>query len=302
MVVRKVFVGVAVVAAALAGLVAPTAASAASGPVVCGAGEHLTGVQPGGIDIPADTTCSLANGAADGPVFLHHNASLDTSNATLMDGVTVTFMGQLHLGNTVVHGGVHLDGAFEVNMIDTTVTGSVTGTFEDADFGYADLDASRLTVQGRVDIAGGDGLLLAVEMSDSSIGQGARFTEANVDFNSDHVDRYLTLVAPFAYPVAKPDDYYTLPTEICGTTVNGDLSVHGASFADVRLGTSNTGCAQIAVNGSLILDQNANTPIQVSGTITGDAVCKNDTPRPVPGSTSLHVAGKRIRDCAAFPA
>jgi hypothetical protein len=279
--------------------VAPSA-GADPEPVTCQTGQHLTGVQAGGLDVPAGVNCTLSNGAVNGPVTIEGTGSLITANVTLQDAVTVGVGGQFATNGTVIHGDLTLADAAAVNIVGSTITGSVTGTYR-PDSVTADWAVITLSVvQGRIALAG-DGSAPEFDLDFTQVGQGVTMTGLEPALGFNTINRYLILadstdLAPAANPRVRAGS--------CGDTVHGDVAVHGAT-GTIAIG-GDTVCSPATgdtIDGSLILTENT-AGTSVAGTIGGDAVCKHDTPHPRADVGTLHVtvAGKRIEDCAAFPA
>jgi hypothetical protein len=290
-------------AALLAGTALAATAEAGPAPYVCAQNGRPTGNISGGVTVPAGIDCVFQSGQITGPVTIGADAQFSVRFATVVGDVSAASNGFFDAEQSVVRGSVTGSDADDLTFFLATVTGSVTGSLEAGVGHFAQFYGTP--VQGRVDLTG-NGSADTFESSTSSFGQGLSISHMWVQ-NLDHdtVDRYLRLANLYDNTAAHHD--LSLDTEICGDTVNGDLTVTG-STGYIQLGASPTDyyCspdvnppAPLTINGSLLLFDNT-AVIHVAGSISGDAVCRRDTPHPRAGTLGVTVAGNSIEDCAAF--
>jgi hypothetical protein len=283
--------------ALLLSLGAAVSAPAADSPTVCTQDQKLHGEISGPITVPPGITCYLIGGAADGLVSVGSGAEFSAVNTTLQSGGVAGAGAAFSVSHSVVHGSIQLSEAISVQAYFSTVTGSVTGTLGPLPNNSGGASFTSSTVQGRVALIG-DGVRAEVLATDTTVGEGMRLENTGPWLARDQIGRYLVLADPGAV-TDKPD----VTTDICATTVHGDLSVHGAN-GPVRLGDGDL-CglpSPNTIDGSLLLFDNHTTLTQVSGPISGDAVCRGNTPHPEPGPSGVTVAGQRIQNCAGFAA
>jgi hypothetical protein len=271
---------------------------AAPKPFTCQGDQVLTGDITTSVIVPAGASCHLNFGAIDGAVTVGEGGSFSAFDFTLQGGISVT-RGTFLATNGIIHGAVDTDRSHSLNLFNTTVTGGVVGTIG-ADPVADSAKLLSVHVQGRTSLAG---MAITagtnVVIGNSTLDGGAIVTGVRAQLYRDVIGRYLTLsyltdLSATAGPSAA--------SQVCGTTVHGDLAVHDSS-GTVQLGDTIAGCTPSAgntVDGSLLLMQNT-AKITLAGTVAGQAVCRGNATHPKPTPMGITVAGARIQQCAGLP-
>jgi hypothetical protein len=272
-----------------AGAVSPVSATVCSG--------HLKGPIAGSVIVPADRGCVLDHGSIGGSVTVGAGGNFGANYASVLGGITLGAADGLTLVNTVVHGSVRFADNGDFYVVQSVITGSMTGSVAAVGTSTGGGQLLNTTVGGRVDLTGSG--IEPVALRSDNIGEGSALRKMDPEVSASTFRRYLVLDHPTIRAGTS--------IGICGSTVQGDLTIHNATGGVIWLGGGGQGfCAPPTpdtVTGALILDENSTTTY-LSVIVTGDVVCHGDDPKPVvePGASTVRIGGARIDDCAGLPA
>jgi hypothetical protein len=302
------------VLAALALLVLPAFVAKATadgpGPTFSCMGPHsLSGSVHETVLVPESHECDISHGQLLGDIYVSPGSVLVAHDMTVRGTVRNIFdTGRLtpptiHLRNLVLHGEVRIDSVDDLEISHSVVTSNVIGTLA----AYTAGNGTHVTLQDST-VQG----LVGISRKGAS---PVQFTAIKSTFDDQLHLRGLwptivasTVIGDVRMTATTDGDDDSGPASsqraalICGTTIGGDLDVHGG-FGTLELGGGSS-CGGVAspilVKGALVLTNNA-IRIHVSGRILGDAICRENQPHPRVGTGGVVVAGTPMEDCAAFP-